>query len=208
MPARNTTSDSPSLPSVIEGSDFFRKEAVEHHFRDSESAGVVSTSFRWTWFTLLVSSLLVIAALLFLYFTQIDVPTSWSGSVQVGDSTCAAQAVGVTPHVIAFTTDARVASLHAGDDVRVEVQASWHARPVFFDGRLSKIIPAVGDSARNQTRRTPNAPARMEIEFIAPAVKGDTLRELHDGMAVVVHAANRKQRLIEYSLASFKGSIR
>jgi len=160
----------------------FRAEAVEHLLREQGSRGVVKASPPWTWSILFVSTCLILAAALFLAFTDIDVPVRTDGMVRLASGGA---------QVVAYTRGSPD-GLRRGKHVRIQLHGYPHARSGIVEGRIARLEP-IAQSTGNGSAHTL---MRIDIALNRPSNAPLAAAGLRDGMPVSVLLASHKLRLI------------
>jgi hypothetical protein len=179
------------------GSRLFRDEAIEHHFRDPDSRGVLQASPLWTWSLLLISAILAIAAVVFVSVAQVEVLDRAEGVVQIDDAAGVVQPAG--PYVVVFLADKDGPFVHPGDSVRLELRDYPRGEFGIIEGRVIRIAPQpVPPNDCPGSGGAPSATLRMEVAVIPPAGGPLANVRLRAGMPVSVQVTLRKQRLIGY----------
>ena len=161
----------------------FRTEALEYQFRDSGSQGVLKASPVWSWSVLLVSSLLVIAAGLFLFFAEVDLPRQVEGVITDTGGSNGRAAVATV-----WLSEKDAGQLGALRRVGLTWNDTARNRAEAGEGEVLRLEPV--RSASGEIRY------RLQLRVVAPVAPQALAPAIPEGTRVNVLLAAQKLRLL------------
>lgn len=174
---------------------FFREEAVKHHYRETPGAGVLRASPPWSWWVLLTSASLIVAAVVFLTVAEVQVSGRSEGVVRTMKGGGDREAGIDVLRVHAPLADRHSPFVRTGDRVRIEPPDPARGAHTALKGRILVITSArVGPDDSS----LPATALFMEIALETPGDDSPHGVRLRDGMPVSVRLTLRRQRLIAY----------
>ncbi len=190
------------MESKSTGSDVYREEAIQHHFRDQDSYGVLKVSPPWTWMVFLVTGVLIAAAGIFVFVSEIDSSVRVEGFIQKDEAGYALKPADDSVYIVASLEGKAAASANVGDMARIEMRGEQTGRKKFIQGRITRLTPWRMAHKCPDARTAQSEGVRMALTIVPP-VAGELVNlQPHVDMPVTMQLTLRKQRVIDFSLGS------